>query len=97
VSAHIVPKNTYHAIFAGLMVLTLVTVWVSSFDLGSLNTVVALAIAGVKATLVVLFFMHVKYGTRLTKLAIIAALYWFGILLALTLSDYITRPWRTYG
>ena len=79
------------------MVLTLVTVWVSGFDLGPLNTVVALAIAGVKATLVVLFFMHVKYGTRLTKLAIIAALYWLGILLALTLSDYFTRSWRTYG
>jgi cytochrome c oxidase subunit 4 len=79
------------------MALTLVTVWVSGFDLGPLNTVVALAIAGVKATLVVLFFMHVKYGTRLTKLAIIAALYWLGILLTLTLSDYLTRSWRTYG
>ena len=96
-AAHVVPKKIYYTIFSALMVLTLVTVWVSSFDLGSLNTVVALAIAGVKATLVVLFFMHVKYGTRLTKLAIVAALYWFGILLALTLSDYLTRSWRTYG
>jgi cytochrome c oxidase subunit 4 len=97
VSAHIVPKKTYYTIFGSLMVLTMMTVWISGFDLGPLNTMVALAIAGVKATLVVLFFMHVKYGTRLTKLAIIAALYWFGILLALTLSDYLTRPWRTYG
>ena len=96
-SAHVVAKKTYYTIFASLMVLTMVTVWVSGFDLGPLNTVVALAIAGVKATLVVLFFMHVKYGTRLTKLAIIAALYWFGILLTLTLSDYLTRSWRTYG
>jgi cytochrome c oxidase subunit 4 len=97
VAAHVVPKNTYYTIFASLMVLTLVTVWISGFDLGPLNTVAALAIAGVKATLVVLFFMHVKYGTRLTKLAIIAALYWLGILLTLTLSDYLTRSWRTYG
>jgi cytochrome c oxidase subunit IV len=97
VSAHVVPRTTYYTIFAALMVLTLVTVWMSGFDLGPLNTVVALAIAGVKATLIVLFFMHVKYGTRLTKLAIVAALYWFGILLALTLSDYLTRSWRTYG
>jgi cytochrome c oxidase subunit 4 len=97
VAAHVVPKSTYYTIFASLMVLTLVTVWISGFDLGPLNTVVALAIAGVKATLVVLFFMHVKYGTRLTKLAIIAAIYWLGILLTLTLSDYLTRSWRTYG
>jgi len=59
--------------------------------------VAALAIAGVKATLVVLFFMHVKYGTRLTKLAVLGGIYWLGILLALTLSDYLTRAWRTYG
>ena len=96
-SAHIVPKRTYYLIFGALMVLTLVTVWISSIDLGSLNTVAALAIAGFKATLVVLFFMHVKYSTRLTRLAVIGGLYWLGILLALTLSDYLTRSWRTYG
>ena len=79
------------------MVLTLITVWISSIDLGSLNTVAALAIAAFKATLVVLFFMHVKYSTRLTRLAVIGGLYWLGILLALTLSDYLTRSWRTYG
>ena len=96
-SAHIVPKKTYYAIFASLMVLTAVTVWVSSIDLGALNTVVALAIAGFKAVLVVLFFMHVKYSTSLTKVAVVAGIYWLGILLALTLSDYLTRHWRTYG
>jgi cytochrome c oxidase subunit 4 len=97
VPAHIVSKKIYYAIFATLMVLTLVTVFVSAIDLGPLNTVVALGIAGFKATLVVLFFMHVKYATRLTKVAVVAGLYWLMILLALTLSDYLTR-WRgTYG
>src|SRR5262245_36449330 len=96
-SAHIVPKQTYYAIFAALMVLTALTVWVSSIDLGALNTVAALAIAGTKAVLVVMFFMHVKYSTRLTKVAVLGGIYWLGILLALTLSDYLTRQWRTYG
>jgi cytochrome c oxidase subunit IV len=93
----VVPRSTYYAIFAVLMVMTLITVWVSSIDLGALNTVVALGIAAFKATLVVLFFMHVKYSTRLTKLVAIGGVYWLGILLALTLSDYLTRSWRTYG
>ena len=96
-AAHIVPKTTYYLIFAALMVMTLLTVWVSSIDLGPMNTVVALGIAAFKATLVVLFFMHVKYSTRLTKLVAIGGVYWLGILLALTLSDYLTRSWRTYG
>ena len=96
-SAHIVPKKTYYAIFAALMVLTAVTVWISSIDLGALNTVAALAIAGTKAVLVVMFFMHVKYSTRLTTVAVIGGIYWLGILLALTLSDYLTRGWGTYG
>jgi len=87
----------YYTIFATLMVLTIVTVAISSIDLGPLNTVAALVIAGIKATLVVLFFMHVKYSTRLTKLAVIGGLYWLAILLGLTLSDYLTRSWRTYG
>ena len=96
-SAHIVSKRTYYAIFATLMVLTFVTVFVSGIDLGPLNTVVALAIAGFKALLVVLFFMHVKYATRLTKVAAVAGFYWLMILLALTLSDYLTRWKGTYG
>ena len=96
-SEHVVPKTTYYVIFTTLMALTLITVWVSGIDLGPLNTVVALAIAGFKAVLVVLFFMHVKYATRLTKVAVVGGIYWLMILLALTLSDYLTR-WRgTYG
>ena len=94
---HVVPRRTYYIIFALLMVLTYATVQISAFDLGALNTVAALAIASLKATLVVVFFMHVKYSTRLTKLAVIGGLYWLFILLSLTLSDYLTRSWRTYG
>ena len=94
---HIVPKSTYYTIFALLMLGTAITVAAAYLDLGPLNTVVALAIACTKATLVVLFFMHVKYSTRLTWAVVAGSVYWLGILLALTMSDYLTRPWRTYG
>jgi cytochrome c oxidase subunit 4 len=96
-SEHIVPKRTYYLIFAALMVFTAITVWVAFLDLGPLNTIVALAIAVTKATLVVLFFMHVKYSTRLTWAVIAGSVFWLGIMLTLTMSDYLTRAWRTYG
>ncbi|MQA31809.1 MAG: hypothetical protein GEU82_18575 [Luteitalea sp.] len=96
-SEHIVPKRTYYLIFAALMVFTAITVGVAFVDLGPLNTVVALAIACTKATLVVLFFMHVKYSTRLTWAVVAGSVFWLGILLTLTLGDYLTRAWRTYG
>jgi cytochrome c oxidase subunit 4 len=94
---HIVPARTYYVIFAALMVFTLITVVVAYFDLGPLNAIAALTIAVVKATLVVLFFMHVKYSTRLTWAVVVGSVFWLGILLALTFSDYLTRSWRTYG
>ena len=94
---HIVPTRVYYTIFAVLMLCTGLTVWVAFLDLGALNTVAALAIAVFKATLVVLFFMHVKYSTRLTWAVVLGSVFWFGILIALTMSDYLTRPWRTYG
>ena len=96
-SDHVVPTRTYYAVFVTLMVCTAITVAVAFVDLGALNTVVAMTIAVLKATLVVLFFMHVKYGTRLTWVVIAASLFWLGILLALTLGDYLTRSWRTFG
>jgi cytochrome c oxidase subunit 4 len=96
-SHHIVPQVIYYGVFATLLVLTGVTVGAAYVDLGRLNTVIALAIAGFKAIIVVLFFMHVKYSTRLIKLTLIAGVYWMGILLVLTLSDYLTRGWGTYG
>ena len=94
---HIVPTTIYYAIFATLLVLTGVTVAVAYIDLGRLNTVVAIAIACFKALIVVLYFMHVKYSTRLIKLTVIAGLYWMGIIFALTLGDYLTRAWGTFG
>jgi cytochrome c oxidase subunit 4 len=94
---HVVPARIYYAIFATLLVLTGVTVAVAYVDLGRMNAVAALAIAGFKALIVVLYFMHVKYSTRLIKLTVIAGLYWMGIIFALTLGDYLTRAWGTFG
>src|SRR5689334_3665417 len=94
---HVVPLKIYYGIFGILLLLTGVTVAVAYVDLGRMNTVVALAIACFKAMIVVLFFMHVKYSTRLIKLTVIAGLYWLGILFALTMSDYLTRVLGTFG
>jgi cytochrome c oxidase subunit 4 len=96
-SEYIVPRSVYYAIFAALMVGTAITVAVAFVDLGPFNTVVALTIAVVKATLVVLFFMHVRYSTKLTWAVVLGSVFWLGILLALTFSDYLTRSWRTFG
>jgi cytochrome c oxidase subunit IV len=96
-SEHILPKRVYYVIFATLMVCTYLTVHIAFVDLGRLNAVVALAIAVFKAVLVVLFFMHVRYSTRLTWVVVIGAVFWLAILLALTSGDYLTR-WRgTFG
>ncbi|HUP38589.1 MAG TPA: cytochrome C oxidase subunit IV family protein [Vicinamibacterales bacterium] len=94
---HIVPLKIYYGIFAILLVLTGVTVGVAYIDLGRWNTVAAIAIACFKAMIVVLYFMHVKYSTRLIKLTVIAGVYWMVILFGLTLSDYLTRAWGTFG
>jgi cytochrome c oxidase subunit 4 len=74
-------------------VLTATTTAVSFVDLGPWNTVVALAIAFFKATLVVLFFMHVKYSPRLTQVTVGGGLLWLAILILITLSDFMTRGW----
>jgi len=92
-SEHVIPKRTYYTIYGLLMLCTYLTVQIAYFDLGALNTVAALAIAVFKATLVVLFFMHVKYGTRLTWLVVLGSVLWLAILLALTMGDYLTRAW----
>ena len=96
-SEHIVPKRIYYIVFAALMVCTYLTVQIAFFDLGALNTIAALTIAVFKAVLVVLFFMHVKYSTRLTWAVVVGSVFWLGILLALTMGDYLTRVWRHYG
>jgi cytochrome c oxidase subunit IV len=94
---HIIPRRTYYIIFGVLMLCTYLTWQVAYFDLGPLNTVAALGIAFFKATLVVLFFMHVKYSTRLTWAVVLGSIFWLGILLTLTMNDYVTRLWGTYG
>jgi cytochrome c oxidase subunit IV len=92
-SQHIVPVRSYVVVFLALMGLTALTVGVAFINLGSLNTVIALVIAATKMLLVMLIFMHVKYSSRLTKLAILAAFFWLALLLTFTMSDYFTRHW----
>jgi len=90
---HVEPKKMYFAIFAALMILTTVTVAVAEIDLGPMNVVVALVVACTKATLVVLFFMHVRHSSPLTRLTVAAGFVWLVLLLGLTLSDYVSRGW----
>ena len=95
--SHIVPKRTYYSIYVILLVCTYLTWQVAFFDLGVLNTVAAVTIAVFKAVLVILFFMHVRYSTRLTWVVVIGSVFWLGILLVLTFSDYLTRARLTFG
>ncbi len=88
---HIVPLRVYFTIFGALMVFTALTVWVAYHDLGNFNIVAAMTIAVAKATLVVLYFMHVRYASRLIWVVVSAGLVWLVILLSLTMSDYLTR------
>jgi cytochrome c oxidase subunit 4 len=92
-SGHVVPVRTYVGIFLALMVLTGLTTGVAFIDLGMWNTPVALLIAVVKMLLVVLFFMHVKYTTGLTKTVIVAGFFFLALLVAFTLADELTRHW----
>ena len=90
---HIVPKRVYFAVFATLILLTWVTAWISTVDLGRLNLVVALSIAVFKASLVILFFMHLAYATKLTKMIVFSGVYWLILLLFITMEDIWTRGW----
>ena len=86
-AAHVVPVRTYVLVFVALLVGTWLTVAASEMDFGPFNTVVALGIAITKATLVVLFFMHVKYSGRLVQVVVLAAVGWL-VLLMTILTDY---------
>jgi cytochrome c oxidase subunit 4 len=91
-SEHVLSSKMYYGIWIALMILTVVTARVAFIDLGAFNTVVALVIATCKALLVVLFFMHVKYASeKLTRMVIVASLFWLLLLLLLSLADYGTR------
>lgn len=102
-SEHIVPIGLYVLIFVTLIILTGVTAGVAFIDLSTtihghvvnFNPMVALAIAIFKATLVILFFMHVKYSSRLTKIVVAGGVFWLLILLSLTMADYLSRSLQT--
>jgi len=93
-SSHVVSIKLYSAIFGALLVMTLATAGAAFIDLGgNLNTVVAMLIAACKALLVILFFMHVRYSSRLTWVFVGAGFFWLMILLSLTLADVLSRRW----
>ncbi len=93
---HILPVRLYVGIFLALMALTAATVWAAFQDFGAFNDVIALGIAVIKASLVVLFFMHLRYQSRLVGLAVVTGIAWLGILLLLTLGDYMSRGWLPF-
>ena len=88
----VVPTKTYLAIFFALMALLAITVGVAYVDLGELNLAVAMGIAIAKAALIVSFFMHLRYGRRLTWVFAGAGFFWLAIMLVLVMTDYATRP-----
>lgn len=94
-SHHVTSISVYVGVFAFLLLMTWTTVEVSFIDLGPLNTPAAIAIAVAKATAVVLYFMHVRQSTKMTKAVVLGAIFWLGVLFVLTLTDYVTRGWLT--
>ncbi len=89
--SHIAPRSMYFSVFGALMVLTVLTVAVSRVNLGALNLPVALFIAVTKASLVVMYFMHVKYSPKLVKVTAGAGFLFLGILVFMTMIDYMSR------
>src|SRR5215212_9951404 len=93
-SEHIVPRKIYFSVFGGLLVLTALTVIAATVPFGGiLNDVVAMSIAVTKMMLVLLFFMHVRYSSRLIWVVVASMFFWLLILLSLTLTDYTSRGW----
>src|SRR5271167_2043556 len=86
---HIIPAKIYVVIWAILMVLTAITVFAATIELHVFNIVLALLIATIKGTLVVLFFMHLRYSTKLTMATVLAAMFFLFLLLGLTMTDYL--------
>lgn len=93
--SHVVPISMYVTIWAALMIFTGITVFAATVELHVFNIVVALLIATIKGTLVVLFFMHLRYSTKLTMVTVIAAIFFLFILFGLSMTDYLTRAWLT--
>ena len=92
-TSHIATVRVYVTVFLALIVFTGITVLVAKYDFGWLNTPIALTIAVTKATLVVIYFMGVRFNTPLTKVVVIGGFFWLFILFGLGMMDYATRPW----
>jgi cytochrome c oxidase subunit 4 len=90
---HIITRKTYILIWLGLMILLAATLIAAAFDLGWLNLAIALAIAVCKALLIAIFFMHLRVSSRATWVFAGAGVFWLAILLALAMSDYLSRSW----
>ncbi len=90
---HITPRRTYLLAGAALFALTIITVAVAYVDLGPLSDIVALGIAVAKAAVIVIVFMHGRFTTGITRLAMLAGLVWFAILVVGIMDDYLTRSW----
>lgn len=91
---HIVSPKIYVTIWLILLLFTGLTVWAAFQNFGVGNPIIALAIAVTKATLVVLFFMHVKYSPKMIALVIGCGLFFLSILMVLTCADYFSRAWK---
>ena len=91
--AHVVPKKLYFLIFGSLLALTALTTGAAYVDMGQWNTIVALIIACCKATLVALFFMHLRWSPRLMRIVLLSAILWLAILISLTTTDFFSRDW----
>jgi cytochrome c oxidase subunit 4 len=92
-SHHVPSLKLYFAVFGILMVGTALTVLVAFYDLGALNNVMMLTIACVKALFVVLYFMHVRWSSRLTWVVVASGFFWLLIMFTFTMADYMTRGW----
>lgn len=89
----IVQPGTYIAVYIALLVFTGITVAAAFVDLHILNPIIAVAIACIKAVIVILFFMHVIFQSKLIKMTVAAGFFTFLILVAMTLTDYLSRAW----
>jgi cytochrome c oxidase subunit 4 len=92
-SEHIVPRKTYFTVFGFLLAFTAITVFAANINFGKMNDVIAMTIAVTKMMLVLLFFMHVRYSSRLIWVIVASMFFWLLILLSLTLTDYTSRGW----
>lgn len=88
---HVLPFKLYVNVFLSLLVLTVITVWVAQFDFGSLNTLIAMLVATVKATLVALYFMHLKYDDKMNTVCLLGGVFFLVVMFAFIAIDVYTR------